>query len=124
MSEKFSKTILIVDDDRFNQEALRLFFQKKFNIEICDNSKNFFEILSGKKIDLILMDISLKGNKNGLELTRDIRENNLYKDIPVICLTAHSRKIDRENAMDAGANIYASKPIKNSELLELIEGLI
>ena len=124
MPEKELKRILIVDDDRFSQDALRLFLQRNFNIESCDNGSYFFKILSEKKIDLILMDISIRGNKNGLDLTREIRSNNLYKNIPVICLTAHIKKVDKMNAMEAGVDIYVSKPVSNSKLLEIIGGLI
>lgn len=124
MSAKGLKTILIVDDDHFSQEALRLFLQKRFSTEVCDNGGEFFEILSKIKIDLILMDITLKGNKNGLELTQEIRKNKSYKHIPVICLTAHSRKVDKTNALSAGANVYLAKPVRYSKLLELINELI
>ena len=121
MPDKVLKTILIVDDDQFSQVALSLFLKRKFSVVICDNAEKFSGILSTQKIDLILMDITLRGNKNGLDLTRELRQDKLHNNIPVICLTAHSRKADEKNAMDAGADLFVTKPVRNARLLELID---
>ena len=117
--QKGKKTILIVEDDRHNREAMQLLLKNKFSIETCDSEKPFNKIISSRKIDLVIMDISLNGNKSGLDLTRELRENPDYKDIPIICLTAHARKTDEKNAMEAGANVFITKPVKNEKLLDL-----
>ncbi len=115
------KTILIVEDDRHNREALQLFLKKKYKIEACDSEKTFYQVLSSKKIDLIIMDISLNGIKNGLELTREIKENPEYSHIPILCLTAHARKTDERNAFSAGVDVFITKPVKNEKVLEIIK---
>ena len=115
------KTILIVEDDKLNQDALRLFLKNKYKIETCDSEKPFFNIITSKKIDLIIMDISLNGRKNGLELTEEIKNNPEYKNIPVLCLTAHARKTDERNAFTAGVDAFITKPVSNKVVLQVIE---
>lgn len=115
------KTILIVEDDKLNQDALRLFLKNKYKIETCDSEKPFFNIITSKKIDLIIMDISLNGRKNGLELTEEIKNNPEYKNIPVLCLTAHARKTDERNAFTSGVDAFITKPVSNKVVLQVIE---
>ena len=115
------KTLLIVEDDKLNRDALRIFLKNKYKIETCDSEKPFFRIISSQRIDLIIMDISINGEKNGLELTEEIKKNPVYKNIPVICLTAHTRKTDERNAFSAGVDAFITKPVSNKVVLEVIE---
>lgn len=66
------------------------------------------------------MDISLKGLKDGLQLTKEIKNIDEYKYIPIICLTAHAFAKDRENALSAGVDEFYTKPIDSSRLLQIL----
>ncbi len=116
--------ILITEDDFENQKFLKLLLKKDFEVSVCDSADSFFSILESKKFDLILMDISLKGSKNGLDLTKEVRQHPDYKDIPIVCLSAHAFKIDRDNALEAGVNVFLTKPIENNLLLTTLQGII
>ena len=116
--------ILITEDDFENQKFLEMFLKRKFEVEICDSEKSFYEHLNNSKFDIILMDISLRGNKNGLELTEELRKMEEYKNIPVVCLSAHAFKRDRDNAMNAGVDVFLTKPVENSVLLNTLLELI
>lgn len=70
------------------------------------------------------MDISLRGNKNGLDLIRELRQKEQYKYLPILCLTAHAFTRDRENAINAGASDYLSKPVSNQVLLNKLFSLL
>jgi len=70
------------------------------------------------------MDISIKGNKNGLELTKELKASKEYSKIPVIALTAHAFDIDRENSFKAGCAEYISKPFLKEVLLESIRRVL
>jgi DNA-binding response OmpR family regulator len=102
--------LLIAEDDIENQKFLDLFLKKYFFINICDSSDSFYELMAKNKYDVILMDISLKGDKDGLTLARELKSNSDTKNIPIICYTAHAANTDRLNALDAGCNAYISKP--------------
>jgi len=118
--------ILVTEDDFENQKFLEMFLKRSFDVQICDSAESFYDHLKTTKFDLILMDISLKGNKNGLELTREVKKLTGYENIPVVCLSAHAFKKDRENAFNAGVDVFLTKPVENkvllNTLLELIKG--
>jgi DNA-binding response OmpR family regulator len=116
--------ILITEDDFENQKFLKLFLARKFDVEICDSEISFYEHLNNSRFDVILMDISLRGNKNGLELTQEIKSKSEYAKIPIVCLTAHAFKKDKENALKAGVDVFLAKPIGNDILMNTLINLI
>ena len=120
MEEGKKPRILITEDDFENQKFLGLFLNRKFDVEICDSEISFYEHLKNSRFDVILMDISLRGKKNGLELTQELRTMPQYAKIPVVCLTAHAFKKDKENAMKAGVDVFLTKPIENDKLLSTL----
>ena len=112
--------ILITEDDIENQRFLKMFLRKKFITDISDSDISLYENLKAHHYDVILMDISLKGNKNGLEITQELKANPKYKDIPIVCLTAHAFKKDVENALNAGVDIFLTKPVDNHVLMQTL----
>ena len=94
--------------------------KRKFNIEICDSSETFYEKLDQKDFDIILMDISLRGKKDGLQLTREIRQMPNYSDLPVVGLSAHAFQRDKDNAYSAGVDVFLTKPVQNDVLMETL----
>jgi len=116
--------LLITEDDFENQKFLELFLKKYFLIDICDSSESFYALINNNKYDIILMDISIKGKKDGLELTRELRKDPNYFNIPVICYTAHAFNKDRINALDAGCDMYLSKPSDIHTLLNSLFDLL
>lgn len=116
--------ILITEDDFENQRFLKLFLKKNFDVYMCDSDQTFYENLKNTKFDVILMDISLRGKKNGLQLTKELKETPGYEDIPVVCLTAHAFKKDRDSAIDAGVNVFLTKPVENHILMETLLGVL
>ena len=116
--------LLITEDDYENQKFLELFLKKYFTIDICDSSESFYALMNNEKYDIILMDISIKGMKDGLELTRELKKNPNYSNIPVVCYTAHAFNKDRLNALDAGCDVYLSKPSDIHTLLRSLFDLL
>ncbi len=116
--------LLITEDDYENQKFLELFLKKYFTIDICDSSETFYALINKEKYDIILMDISIKGKKDGLELTRELKNDQNYSNIPVICYTAHAFNKDRLNALDAGCDAYLSKPSDIHTLLNSLFDLL
>ncbi len=112
--------LLIVEDDYENQKFLQIFLKRKFELEICDSSETFYEKLNQKKFDIILMDISLRGKKDGLQLTKEIREMEEYKNLPVVGLSAHAFQRDKDNAYKAGVDIFITKPVQNDVLMDTL----
>ena len=80
--------------------------------------------MSKEKYDIIMMDISIRGDKNGLELTKELKSNPSTSGIPVLCYTAHAFNKDRINALEAGCDVYISKPAEVYSLLESLFELL
>jgi CheY-like chemotaxis protein len=113
-------SLLIVEDDYENQKFLQFFLRRKFDVDICDSADSFYKKLKERRFDIILMDISLKGKKDGLQLTREIRISDNYKDLPIVGLSAHAFQKDKDNAYDAGVDLFITKPVQNDVLLDAL----
>lgn len=115
--------ILVTEDDIENQKYLQLVLKKDFDVDICDSEKSFFKQLTRKKYDAVLMDVSLKGGKSGVDIIKDLRKHPSYVSIPVVCLSAHVFKQDQDKAKEAGVDAYLTKPVDNKLLIETLRKL-
>ena len=113
--------ILLVEDDIINQTTLKRFLGINYTTIITDSSDEALGILKKKKVDLILMDISIMGSKNGLELTKELKASRKYSHIPVIAVTAHAFEVDKRNALEAGCDNYLAKPFSKKEFLDMVD---
>jgi len=115
------KTILIAEDENSNYELLRATLNqtgiKVLRMINGEDAMNY--VKSGQPVDLVLMDIRMP-KMNGYDATRHIKSIN--PELPVIAITAYAMSEDEAKSLDAGCDLYLSKPIKPSRLLEIIEG--
>lgn len=111
LENKNLPVLLIVEDDIENLKFLKILLKNNFQIESCDNAEDFMSILDQKNIDVILMDITIRGSKDGLQLTKEIKNNSKYSHIPIVGLTAHAFQKDKLNAMKAGVDYFFTKPV-------------
>ena len=118
------KKLLMVEDDEENQKFLQYFLGKYFRIEICDSAEGCYQLLNKEIADLILMDISIKGTKNGLVLTKELKNSKNYSKIPIVCYTAHAYNDDRNNALEAGCDMFISKPTDYYVMLNMLQKLL
>ena len=122
--KKADPVILVVEDDGINQLFLSLKLKQFYDVIVVDNASKAMEVLNSRHIDLILMDISIKGEINGLELTRMVRESEKFNKIPVIALTGHAFDDYKKRCFDAGCNDLISKPFSIEELLSKLSNYI
>jgi two-component system, sensor histidine kinase and response regulator len=118
--------ILLAEDNVINQKlAVHLLKKRGHSVVIASNGRATIAALEKEKFDLLLMDIQMP-EMNGLETTAIIREKEKANSshIPIIALTAHAMKGDRERCLAAGMDGYISKPIQADELSRVIESLI
>jgi len=92
---------------------------------LAENGREAVERFESGFFDLILMDVQMP-EMNGFEATGAIRERERRgsKRVPIIAMTAHAMKGDRERCLDAGMDGYVSKPIRMHELLNAIATLV
>jgi PAS domain S-box-containing protein len=109
--------ILLVEDNEVNQRLLsRLLCDSGFDITLAQNGAIALEILSDKTFDLILMDLQMPV-MDGHEAIRHIKEDPNLSDIPIVALTAHAMKKDKQRALDAGCVGFLTKPIRKDALM-------
>ena len=122
--EERRRTVLVVEDDIQSQQYMKILLTKNYGVEVSSSAKDAWEKLKSVAIDLVLMDISLHGDIDGLQLTRIIRDSDAHAELPIIALTAHAFPADRQKSIDAGCTDYISKPFQRDQLLRLIEKYI
>ena len=109
-----------MDDDARNAFALsKLLADKGLKMHITPNGEKALDTLDKTPIDLVLMDIMLPG-MDGYEITRRIRAQLRFRQLPILALTAKAMKGDREKCLEAGANDYLSKPVDAERLLSML----
>ncbi len=113
--------VLIVDDEELAQDFLRFFLSKKFDVYTVGSVSTFYNIVNKVDFDLILMDISLRDSKDGIQLTKELRATPKYKNTPIFVLTAFNTTRERNNAHLAGADKFLTKPVDSKQLLNMID---
>ncbi|WP_422929571.1 response regulator [Singulisphaera sp. PoT] len=117
-SEKLALRVLLVDDHPMNIRVLTYMIEKLGHAVVSARSgMQALEILETEDFDMIFMDVQMP-EMDGIDTTRAIREREegTSKQIPIIALTAHAMKGDRERFLAQGMQDYLSKPVKPSEL--------
>lgn len=112
-----AKYIYIVEDEPDIREALAYNFKKEgFNTFEFSNGEDCLKALNNRKPDVLILDIMLPGI-SGLDVCRDIRNQENLSDIAIIMLTAKGEEIDRIVGFELGADDYVTKPFSVRELI-------
>jgi putative two-component system response regulator len=116
--------ILVVDDRPENNELLAAHLVPQgYEIVKAANGEEALGKLSGNQIDLILLDVMMPG-MDGFEVTRRIRQDNIYRLLPIILVTALRETEDRVKGIEAGCDDFISKPVDKMELLARVRSLL
>ncbi|MEH2411527.1 HAMP domain-containing protein, partial [Nostoc sp.] len=115
------KKALIVDDDMRNIFALTSMLEcYQIQVLYAENGREGITLLeTTPDIDVVLMDVMMP-EMDGYETTRVIRQNEQFKSLPIIALTAKAMQGDREKCLEAGASDYITKPVDTEQLLSLL----
>jgi signal transduction histidine kinase/DNA-binding response OmpR family regulator len=115
------RQILLVDDNPVNQKvAAGILAKYDHQVTIRGNGREALEALEQSAFDIVLMDVQMP-EMDGLEATRRIRENDQWKRLPIIAMTAHASTRDRDRCLETGMNDYLCKPIHAEELHNMVE---
>jgi len=118
--------ILLAEDSIVNQKvAVGLLSLRGHSVVVVNNGIEALDSLEKKSFDVVLMDVQMP-EMDGFEATRLIRrkEQTTGEHLPIIAMTAHAMKGDRERCLEAGMDGYISKPIEAVELYRAIESYV
>lgn len=112
--------LVIDDDDRIRDLVARYLGEHGFFVSTADNAQAAEKILEIAEYDVLVVDVMMPG-KNGMDFTKDLRENN---DVPVLLLTAMGETDDKISGLTAGADDYLTKPFDPRELVLRLEAIL
>ena len=115
--------VLIIDDNNGMRAYLRSILKDKYNVSEAADGKQGLEKACREIPKLIICDVMMPV-MDGLEFTRQLKQNMATSHIPVILLTARSLSEQREEGYDTGADSYLTKPFSGSVLLSRIDNLL
>jgi len=111
-----------VEDNPINQRLIQgLLGESGIHLFFADNGKEAIEVISeASPFDLVLMDVNLPV-MDGLEATRELREDSRYEQLPIVAFTGLNLKEQIENMKEAGMNAQMSKPLNIGRLYTLFD---
>jgi len=115
--------ILLAEDSLVNQKlTVGLLGQRGHAVVVANNGREAIDALETDTFDVVLMDLQMP-ELDGLEATQLIRQDERSSGghVPIIAMTAHAMRGDRERCLEAGMDEYISKPIRADELIEKVE---
>jgi len=118
--------ILLAEDNVVNQKlAVRLLEKCGHTVVVAVNGLEALAAIERQSFDLVLMDIQMP-EMDGLEVTRSIREKERLAGghLPIVAMTAHAMKGDKETCLETGMDSYISKPINSAELFAVLDLVI
>ncbi|MFN0055963.1 MAG: response regulator [Planctomycetales bacterium] len=125
-SEMSGLKILLAEDSLYNQKlAVSLLERKGHTVMVACNGAEAVALLQAQSFDLVLMDVQMP-EMDGHEATRVIRrfEGERNRHTPIVAMTAQAMKGDRELCLEAGMDEYLTKPVRASELYEMIDTIV
>ena len=115
--------VLLIEDNELNRDMLtRRLERKEFIVSCAEDGQSGIDMAKNEMPDIILLDLSLP-LIDGWNVARQLKADTNTKDIPIIALTAHAMKGDREKALDAGCDDYDTKPVNLEGLLDKMHKL-
>ncbi len=116
--------LLVIEDDQNLSKLLEYNLERAgLTCHLSGSGEDGLEQLARKSFDLVLLDVMLPGI-DGFEICRRIRQNQLYKDLPIIMLTAKGEEIDRILGFELGIDDYVMKPFSPRELTLRIRAIL
>ena len=123
--ERRALRILLAEDNKLNQDLATALLRKAGHlVEVVEDGRAAVDAAGQEAFDLILMDVQMP-DMDGFQATAAIREHEATtgQHVPIIAMTAHAMKGDRERCLAAGMDAYVAKPMKAAQLLRAIDSV-
>jgi CheY-like chemotaxis protein len=117
---------MLAEDVPANQQVVATMLKKRGHaVTVADNGREAVELFKRQEFDVVLMDVQMP-ILDGYQATAAIREieKQSSKSTPIIAMTAHAMRGDREKCLEAGMDAYIAKPLDAKQLFDLIESIV
>jgi signal transduction histidine kinase/CheY-like chemotaxis protein/HPt (histidine-containing phosphotransfer) domain-containing protein len=116
--------VLVVDDSPENQTLVRNYLKRKqLRLVTAHNGREGLEAFQRQRVSLILLDMEMP-LMDGYEAARAIRRTDEGRSVPILAMTGYEGPEERQKCLNAGCSFYVSKPIRRTELLEVVDTLL
>jgi DNA-binding response OmpR family regulator len=117
-------SVLVVEDEPHIIESLSFLMKRAgYKVRIARDGDAALRTMESETPDLVLLDVMLP-RRDGLEVCREIRADDRWRDVRVIMLTARGHELDRRKGLEMGADDYILKPFSTTEIVTRVEALL
>lgn len=117
------RTVMVVDDDSMFRELVsEILTQGGYKAVAAEDGQKAWDLMQTTTVDMAVLDLNMP-NMDGLELTRKIRDDRRYKDLPILLLTVRALVEDQVTGFERGADDYLTKPFDSKMLLARVKVL-
>jgi PAS domain S-box-containing protein len=120
------RSVLLAEDNRVNRRLVTAILAKAgHDVVTAENGREAVDLALGRRFDIVLMDVQMP-EMDGYQATAALRDREAREGgsrVPIVALTAHAMKGDREACLAAGMDAYLAKPIRAAELIEMVRTL-
>ena len=119
-----SELVMLIEDEKEIRDLVRYNLEKAgYRVASADDGEQGLQQLFASRPDALVLDLMLPG-MNGLEIVREIRNEPLTRDLPILILTARSAEMDKLLGFEHGADDYLTKPFSPRELVARVKALL
>ncbi len=116
--EAMAETILIVDDCATTRRLLSVYLrQEGYDLVYAVNGLDALEKLARRPVDLVITDVNMP-RMDGVALARALKQDPVFKWIPIVMLTTEGEERERQHGLQAGAAAYLIKPVTQEQLAQ------
>lgn len=124
INEQPRTKVLLVEDNEINMEVITCYIEDFCEVDEVNNGTDAIKKATKNQYDIILMDINLGSDMDGVQATKEIRKIAGYENTPVVALTGYALSGDKERLLSEGLTHYLAKPFEKEELKKLLKGII
>ncbi len=119
---KNDSNILIIEDDATTQLYYATVLDEKYRLTMTHSAKEARVLLEKETYSLIIVDISLPGDEDGISLLKFL--SKAFPQLPAIAITANAFPEHRSASLEAGADAFVSKPVMGHDLIDIVQKYI
>lgn len=115
--------VLLVDDNEIIYDVFSVMLEEKIELDYASDGAQALNTIETRQYDIVLMDINLKSDMDGVEVLKKIREGK-YAKLPVVAVTGYAMPGDEQRFLDEGFDAYLSKPLTAEAMLSVVYSIV